>query len=72
QQQAGATRRVARRIDSRSDSENCVFSEWRRMLDRVQRRLDQIGCDYVRLDGQVPRKNGLELWPNFKTIPSAV
>ncbi|EMI19814.1 hypothetical protein RMSM_03265 [Rhodopirellula maiorica SM1] len=49
-----------------------MFSEWRRMLDRVQRRLDQIGCDYVRLDGQVPRKNGLELWPNFKTIPSAV
>jgi len=33
-----------------------IFSEWRRMLDRIERRLDALGTDYVRLDGQVPQK----------------
>ena len=33
-----------------------LFSEWRRMHGRIERKLDELGCDYVRLDGQVPQK----------------
>ncbi len=33
-----------------------LFSEWRTMLDRIEMKLDAIGCEYVRLDGQVPQK----------------
>lgn len=33
-----------------------LFSEWKRMLDRVEKRLHQIGCEYVRLDGSVNQK----------------
>ena len=43
-----------------------IFSEWRRMLDRIERRLDQFGCDYVRLDGQVPQKKRAEIVSRFQ------
>jgi len=46
-----------------------LFSEWRRMLDRVEQRLDMIGCDYVRLDGQVPQKKRAELVSRFQNDP---
>ncbi|QDT07754.1 RNA polymerase-associated protein RapA [Rubripirellula lacrimiformis] len=46
-----------------------LFSEWRRMLDRVEHRLDSFGCDYVRLDGQVPQKKRAELVARFQKDP---
>lgn len=46
-----------------------LFSEWRRMLDRIERRLDTIGCDYVRLDGQVPQKKRPEIVSRFQEDP---
>ncbi|MGV3485018.1 MAG: SNF2-related protein [Planctomycetaceae bacterium] len=44
-----------------------LFSEWKRMLDRVERRLDQIGCEYVRLDGSVPQKKRPPIVNRFQT-----
>lgn len=46
-----------------------LFSEWRIMLDRIERRLDQFGCDYVRLDGQVPQKKRPAIVERFQTDP---
>lgn len=46
-----------------------LFSEWRRMLDRIERRLDALGGDYVRLDGQVPQKRRAELVSRFQNDP---
>lgn len=43
-----------------------IFSEWRRMLDRIERRLDGFACDYVRLDGQVPQKKRGEIVARFQ------
>lgn len=46
-----------------------LFSEWKRMLDRVESRLDQIGCDYVRLDGSVPQKKRPAIVSTFQNDP---
>jgi SNF2 family DNA or RNA helicase len=46
-----------------------LFSEWKRMLDRVERRLDRIGCDYVRLDGSVPQKKRAVIVNRFQDDP---
>ena len=46
-----------------------LFSEWKRMLDRVESRLDQIGCDYVRLDGSVPQKKRPAIVSTFQSDP---
>jgi SNF2-related domain/Helicase conserved C-terminal domain len=46
-----------------------LFSEWRRMLDRIERRLDDLGADYVRLDGQVPQKKRGEIVAKFQNDP---
>ena len=43
-----------------------LFSEWKRMLDRVERRLDEFGCRYVRLDGSVPQKKRPEIISTFQ------
>jgi hypothetical protein len=43
-----------------------LFSEWRRMLDRIERRLDELGGEYVRLDGQVPQKKRAALVAKFQ------
>ncbi len=47
-----------------------LFSEWRRMLDRIERRLEILGCDYVRLDGQVPQKKRPEIVNKFQSDPA--
>ncbi len=44
-----------------------LFSEWRTMLDRIEKRLDELGCDYVRLDGQVPQKKRPAIVHRFQT-----
>ncbi|WP_235908713.1 DEAD/DEAH box helicase [Roseiconus nitratireducens] len=46
-----------------------LFSEWKRMLDRVESRLDQIGCDYVRLDGSVTQKKRPAIVSAFQDDP---
>jgi SNF2 family DNA or RNA helicase len=46
-----------------------LFSEWRRMLDRIERKLDMIGCDYVRLDGQVSQKKRPAIVAQFQSDP---
>ncbi len=42
-----------------------IFSEWRRMLDRIEDRLEQLGAEFVRLDGQVPQKKRSTLVARF-------
>ena len=46
-----------------------LFSEWRRMLDRIERRMDAMGYQYVRLDGQIPQKKRGELVSRFQDDP---
>ncbi len=46
-----------------------LFSEWRTMLDRIEMKLDLLGCDYVRLDGQVPQKKRPEIVRKFQEDP---
>ncbi len=46
-----------------------LFSEWKRMLDRVERRLDAIGCEFVRLDGSVPQKKRPAIVSEFQENP---
>ena len=46
-----------------------LFSEWKRMLDRVERRLETIGCEYVRLDGSVPQKKRPPIVNRFQDDP---
>ena len=46
-----------------------LFSEWRRMLDRIESRLETLGVDFVRLDGQVPQNRGPELIARFQNDP---
>ncbi|MEO1982731.1 MAG: DEAD/DEAH box helicase, partial [Fuerstiella sp.] len=46
-----------------------LFSEWRRMLDRIESRLENLGADFVRLDGQVPQKKRAELIARFQNDP---
>jgi len=47
-----------------------VFSEWRTMLDRIEIKLDALGCDYVRLDGQVPQKQRPAIVEKFQNDPN--
>ncbi len=46
-----------------------LFSEWRRMLDRIESRLENLGADFVRLDGQVPQKKRAEIIARFQNDP---
>ncbi len=46
-----------------------LFSEWRRMLDRIELRLDTLGAKYVRLDGQVPQKKRGAIVAEFQENP---
>ncbi len=46
-----------------------LFSEWRRMLSRIESRLDDLDCDYVRLDGNVPQKKRAEIVARFQNDP---
>jgi hypothetical protein len=46
-----------------------LFSEWRRMLDRIELRLDALGAQYVRLDGQVPQKKRGAIVAEFQNNP---
>ncbi len=51
------------------DRKIILFSEWRTMLDRIELRLDALGCDYVRLDGQVPQKQRAAIVKRFQDNP---
>lgn len=46
-----------------------LFSEWRRMLSRIESRLEDLGCEYVRLDGNVPQKKRAEIVARFQNDP---
>ena len=46
-----------------------IFSEWKRMLDRIESRLTELGADFVRLDGSVPQKKRGPLVNRFQTDP---
>ncbi len=46
-----------------------VFSEWRMMLDRIERILEQSGLRFVRLDGQVPQTKRAEIVAEFQDQP---
>ena len=48
------------------DRKIVLFSEWRTMLDRIEIKLDALGCDYVRLDGQVPQKQRAGIVKKFQ------
>lgn len=47
-----------------------LFSEWRTMLDRIEMKLDLIGCNYVRLDGHVPQKKRPAIVRAFQEDPN--
>lgn len=46
-----------------------MFSEWTRMLDRIEIKLAQLGCDFVRLDGSVPQKKRPAIVSKFQNDP---
>ncbi|MEM8913229.1 MAG: DEAD/DEAH box helicase, partial [Planctomycetota bacterium] len=46
-----------------------LFSEWKRMLGRIEDRVDALGHAYVRLDGSVPQKKRAELVARFQNDP---
>ncbi|MCP4786122.1 MAG: DEAD/DEAH box helicase [Fuerstiella sp.] len=46
-----------------------LFSEWRRMLDRIELRIAELGAEFVRLDGQVPQKKRAGLIARFQNDP---
>ncbi|MCA9056938.1 MAG: DEAD/DEAH box helicase, partial [Planctomycetaceae bacterium] len=46
-----------------------IFSEWRRMLDRIEQRLESLGADFVRLDGEVPQKKRPAIVSRFQKDP---
>ncbi len=52
------------------DRKIVLFSEWRTMLDRIEIKLDALGCDYVRLDGQVPQKQRAAIVKKFQDDPN--
>lgn len=47
-----------------------LFSEWKRMLDRIESRIEELGADYVRLDGQVPQKKRAAIIAKFQNDPA--
>ncbi|MEM6364618.1 MAG: C-terminal helicase domain-containing protein, partial [Planctomycetota bacterium] len=47
-----------------------MFSEWKRMLDRIESRVEAMGHDFVRLDGSVPQKKRAELVTRFQNDPN--
>lgn len=57
------------RLAAEPDRKIVLFSEWRRMLDRIEPLLEQVGMDYVRLDGQVPQKLRPPIVHKFQTDP---
>ncbi|XZE46905.1 DEAD/DEAH box helicase [Pirellulaceae bacterium SH467] len=46
-----------------------MFSEWTRMLDRIELKLESLGCDFVRLDGSVPQKKRPAIVSKFQNDP---
>jgi SNF2 family DNA or RNA helicase len=51
------------------DRKIVIFSEWTTMLDRITMRLEQLGCDFVRLDGGVPQKRRPSIIRRFQNDP---
>jgi len=47
-----------------------LFSEWKVMLDRIERRLARFACDYVRLDGSVPQVKRPGIVAKFQSDPA--
>jgi len=46
-----------------------LFSEWKKMLDRIESRIEELGADYVRLDGSVPQKKRAAIIAKFQNDP---
>ena len=46
-----------------------IFSEWKRMLDRVESKLDALGATHVRLDGSVNQKKRPAIVEKFQSDP---
>ena len=46
-----------------------LFSEWTTMLGLIERELDRLGLQYVRLDGSVPQKKRQQLVDEFQRNP---
>ncbi len=49
-----------------SSNKIILFSEWKRMLDRVEIILEEIGVEFVRLDGSVPQKKRAAIVHRFQ------
>lgn len=56
-------------LAAQSDRKIVLFSEWRRMLDRIEPILKRVEMDFVRLDGQVPQKQRPAIVRRFQTDP---
>ncbi|MEX1040851.1 MAG: DEAD/DEAH box helicase [Pirellulaceae bacterium] len=56
-------------LSEQEDRKIIIFSEWRRMLDRIEGVLDAQGTNFVRLDGQVPQKQRAAIVRKFQEDP---
>jgi superfamily II DNA or RNA helicase len=57
-------------LAAQPDRKIVLFSEWRRMLDRIEPILKRLGMEFVRLDGQVPQKQRPLIVKRFQTDPA--
>ena len=59
-------RELLDQLCAEADRKIVLFTEWTTMLDLIERELDEIGVDYVRLDGKVPQKKRQQLVNRFR------
>jgi superfamily II DNA or RNA helicase len=63
-------RELLDQLCAEEDRKIVLFTEWTTMLDLIEQHLDEIGVDYVRLDGKVPQKKRQRLVNRFREDPT--
>ena len=59
-------RELLDQLCAEEDRKIVLFSEWTTMLDLIEQDLEEIGVDFVRLDGSIPQKKRQQLVNEFK------
>jgi superfamily II DNA or RNA helicase len=62
-------RELLDQLCAEEDRKIVLFSEWTTMLDLIERELEDIGVEWVRLDGKVPQKKRQQLVNRFRRDP---
>lgn len=60
---------LLRRIADQEGAKVVLFSEWTRMLNKISQLCDQVGLQFVRLDGSVPQKKRQQIVHEFQSDP---